>query len=246
MSGAGGLQMSVRLARRDFLMEIELELEPGERLALVGPSGAGKTSILKLVAGLIPPDTGTIRIADRTVFDSHGRIDLPPESRNCGYVPQDYSLFPHLTALENVGFGILNVKAAERRRRSGELLEQLGIGALADVNPSGLSGGEQQRVALARALATEPKAFLLDEPLSALDPATRDQALPVLEEVLVKAGVPALIVTHSRQEAQRLADSTVIIERGQVSGTRGNHPAGRQVGSQVPGVLNRVIRKQRD
>ena len=246
MSETHGLRVSVLVSRRDFDLEVDLELEPGERLALVGASGAGKTTILKTVAGLVRPDSGRIEMAGRTVFDSDGHIDVPPEERRCGYVPQDYSLFPNMTVLDNVGYGIRNVRGKERRSRSGRLLEQLGISELADVRPSGLSGGEKQRVALARALATEPALFLLDEPLSALDPATREQAIPVLEHALELARVPTLIVTHSRREAERLADSSLIIDRGKVPETR-NHDSGGSWSRREGSVsIHKTIRKQRD
>lgn len=246
VSESAGLEVSVRVRLRDFLLEIELNLESGKRLALVGPSGAGKTSILRTVAGLIRPESGLIKVAGKAVFDSEGRIDVPPEDRRCGYVPQDYSLFPHMSVIDNVGYGMRGLRQKERRQRSAELLDQLGIKGLSDVSPSKLSGGEKQRVALARALATEPEVFLLDEPLSALDKDTRKQAIPVLEEALDAARVPALIVTHSRQEAERLADTTVMIERGKVSDSRdhGVEPAwSRKSGSMS---IHRAVRKQRD
>lgn len=241
-----GLRIAVNVSRRDFDLEIDLELEPGGRLALVGPSGAGKTTILRTVAGLVKPDSGLITVAGLTVFDSDRGMDVPPEERRCGYVPQDYSLFPNMTVLGNVGFGIRKAKAGERRSRAARLLELLGIGGLADVHPAGLSGGERQRVALARALATEPAVFLLDEPLSALDPATRGQAIPVLDRALTLSNVPTLIVTHSRQEAERLADSTVIIDRGKVSETRDHDGTGSWNQRSGPVSIHRVVRKQRD
>ncbi len=246
MTEPSGLRISVHVSRRDFELEVDLELQPGGRLALVGPSGAGKTTILRTVAGLVRPESGVIDLAGQTVFDSERRIDVPPEDRRCGYVPQDYSLFPNMSVLDNVGFGMRKVKAAERRRRSVDLLGQLGIGGLSAVRPSDLSGGERQRVALARALATEPALFLLDEPLSALDSASREQAIPVIEHALAISRVPALIVTHSRQEAERLADSTVIIDRGKVSETR-DHDDGRRWNRKPGSVsIHRVVRKLRD
>lgn len=227
MNPEPALEVAIMVKRREFLLEAELELEPGKRLALVGPSGAGKTSILKAVAGLIRPETGVVRIGARTVFDSKERIDLPPEGRRCGYVSQDYALFPHLTASANVIFAMRYGRARERRLRAANLLTRLGVGGLADVKPAALSGGEKQRVALARALATEPALFLFDEPLAALDSETRDRAIPVIDETLNEAGVPALIVTHSRSEAERLADTSVVIERGRISESRDHRADGR-------------------
>jgi len=212
-----GLEVAIRVSRRDFLLDVSFDLEAGRRLAVVGPSGAGKTTLLRAVAGLIRPDSGSITIGKDKAFDYEAGVDLPPEARRCAYVPQDYALFPHLTATANVSFGMRAGSTAERHRRATDLLERFGIGALSAVKPAKMSGGERQRVALARALAIDPAVFLLDEPLAALDPETRDQALPVLEEVLSEARVPVLVVTHSRQEAELIAGSTLVIDRGRIS-----------------------------
>ncbi|MGK2955738.1 MAG: ATP-binding cassette domain-containing protein [Solirubrobacterales bacterium] len=250
MSNPHGLEVSIRIDRREFLLDVDLELERGQRLALVGPSGAGKTSILRAVAGLVKPESGEINIGGETVFSSAGRIDLPPEVRRSGYVSQDYSLFPHLTASANVIFAMRHGKTRERRLLAADLLTRLGVGGLADVKPAALSGGEKQRVALARALATEPAVFLFDEPLAALDSETRDQAIPVIDQVLSEAGVPALIVTHSRSEAERLADTSVMIDRGRISESRDHGSANRwnrKARAPEPGKktvsIHRVIRK---
>ncbi|MBK5232402.1 MAG: ATP-binding cassette domain-containing protein [Thermoleophilia bacterium] len=251
MSGsAKSLEVSIQVSRRDFLLDVGFKLEAGRRLAVVGPSGAGKTSVLRAVAGLIRPDSGRIGIGGETAFDSEAGIDRAPEERRCGYVPQDYALFPHLNAVANVRYGMRGGNKAERSRRAANLLERLGIGELSAVRPAEMSGGERQRVALARALAVDPAVFLLDEPLAALDPETRDQALPVLEQVLSEAGVPVLLVTHSRQEAELLAESTLVIDRGRISTSLDHHERNKWTRKNGPGGLrknsvsiHRVIRR---
>lgn len=242
MNDDAAIRISVLVERRDFDLDVDLEIRAGQRLAIVGPSGAGKTTILKTIAGLLKPARGRIDLGGQVLFDSETKVDLPPEDRRCGFVPQDYSLFPHLTALANVSFGIRGVKGPERKRRSAELLDLLGLGSKAAARPDELSGGERQRVALARALATDPAVFLLDEPLAALDPDTRDQAIPVIQDILSRTGTPALIVTHSRAEADRLADTTVTIDSGRVSGVR-PHDAGMSRRSAGSMSIHRTLRK---
>jgi molybdate transport system ATP-binding protein len=176
-------------------------------LAVVGPSGAGKSTLLRMIAGLEAPHKGRVE-CDGEVWFGDGR-DLPPERRSCGFVFQDYALFPHMTVRANVAYGA-------RGRDIGQLLERVGIAHLADAHPPALSGGERQRVALARALAAQPRALLLDEPLSALDPATRGTVAFELAAVLKEAAVPALVVTHSYEEAVSLAGRVAVIERGRV------------------------------
>ncbi len=174
---------------------------------MIGPSGAGKSTLLRLIAGLLRPAAGRVEV-DGAVWFGPG-VDLPPERRGVGFVFQDYALFPHLSVRGNVAFG-----AAQPVE---PLLERLGIAHLAGARPGSLSGGERQRVALARALATDPRLLLLDEPLSALDPATRGAVAGELASVLREAGVPALVVTHSFEEAVSLTDRVAVIERGRIS-----------------------------
>jgi molybdate transport system ATP-binding protein len=213
MNAGGALDVSVADRLRDFDLELELRVEPGECAALVGPSGAGKSTALRLVAGLRAPSRGRVAVGDEVWADAGAGAGLPPEERACGFLFQDYALFPHLSAWRNVAFG-MRVPRGERRERAIEMLSRFGVESLADARPEALSGGERQRVALARALATEPRVLLLDEPLSALDARTRAHASRELASALAEAGVPVLMVTHDFQEAALLADRILVMDRG--------------------------------
>ncbi|HET9740650.1 MAG TPA: ABC transporter ATP-binding protein [Solirubrobacteraceae bacterium] len=199
-----------------FELDAALEVPAGSCLALAGPSGAGKTSLLRIVAGLVRPDRGVVRCGEEVWLDTARGIDVVPERRRCGYVFQEYALFAHLRVWQNVAYPLRGLDRAARRRRAHELLERFGIAELADRRPRGLSGGERQRVAVARALARRPAALLLDEPLSALDPRLRAHAGRELAAVLADAGVPALLVTHDFTEAALLGDRVGVIDGGRV------------------------------
>ncbi|HEY2054046.1 MAG TPA: ABC transporter ATP-binding protein [Solirubrobacterales bacterium] len=198
-----------------FTLSVALTLGD-ETLALVGPSGAGKTTVLRAIAGLVRPDRGRIDLDGDAWFDSEGRVDLPPEDRSVGLVFQDYALFPHLTVRKNVAFG-----ASSDLGRVDDLLERLQISRFADTKPRTLSGGERQRVALARALARRPRVLLLDEPLSALDAHTRDVIKVELRQLLVDLALPSILITHDFRDAAALAERAAVIVDGQI----------RQVGS---------------
>jgi molybdate transport system ATP-binding protein len=197
----------ITLARRSFDLRAELSLGD-ETVALVGPSGAGKSSLLRCIAGLERPQAGRITLGDEVWLDASRRVHLSPERRRVGYLPQDYGLFPHLTVAGNVRF-------AARRDRP-DLLERLGIAALASARPAQLSGGERQRVALARALAREPQVLLLDEPFGALDAITRDQVRSELAGILSDLRLPTLLVTHAFDEANVLADRVGVLDGGRL------------------------------
>jgi molybdate transport system ATP-binding protein len=199
-----------------FALDVALEVPAGTCLALAGPSGAGKTSVLRVVSGLVRPDRGVVRCGEELWLDTARGIDVAPERRRCGYVFQEYALFAHMRAWQNVAYPLRELDRAARRARAHELLERFGIGHLADRRPHGLSGGERQRVAVARALARSPAALLLDEPLSALDPRLRAHAGRELGAVLAEAGVPALLVTHDFTEAALLGDRVGVIDGGRV------------------------------
>jgi molybdate transport system ATP-binding protein len=210
------LAAAVETRLRDLELAVELEIGTGRCLALAGPSGAGKTSFLRAVAGLMRPERGRVECGGGIWLDTERGIDVPPEARGCGYLFQQYALFPHLSAWRNVAFGLRDGDRASRRRRALELLERFGIPGLADVRPAELSGGERQRVALARALAREPTALLLDEPLAALDATTRSAAMRELAAVIAAAEVPTLLVTHEFAEASLLADEIAIVDGGRI------------------------------
>jgi molybdate transport system ATP-binding protein len=197
-------------------LNVAFEVPAGQCLALAGPSGAGKTSVLRVAAGLLRPDRGLVEAAGETWLDTERGIDLPPEQRSCGYVFQEYALFPHLTASQNVAYPMRGMSRPARRERALGLLERFGLGALADSRPRALSGGERQRVAVARAVARSPGVLLLDEPLSALDARTRAGAARELTEVLREVEVPSLLVTHDFSEAAQLGDRVGVIDAGEV------------------------------
>ena len=211
------LRLEADAAAGALRLEVELEVEAGRCLALAGPSGAGKTTLLRIVAGLTRPRRGYVTAGGDTWLDTERGVDLPAERRRAGLVFQDYALFPHLSARENVAFAIAGAARAERAARADRLLARLGIdGDAAQRKPAALSGGERQRVALARALAREPQVLLLDEPLAALDPRTRGRAGRELALALADIAAPALLVTHDFAEAATLADEVAVIDNGRI------------------------------
>ncbi len=210
------LRAMIESELRDFELELELEVEAGSCLALVGRSGAGKSTVLRSIAGLHAPERGRIEAAGTVWFDAATGTDLAAEDRRCGYLFQDYALFPHLSAWRNVAFGLGGVPRSDRRARALELLDRFGVAGLADERPGSISGGERQRVALARALAPEPSVLLLDEPLASLDATTAAAAGRELGRTLAALSVPTVLVTHDFAEAALLAGEIAVIERGRV------------------------------
>jgi molybdate transport system ATP-binding protein len=194
----------------------DLPLAGGGVTILFGPSGAGKTTVLRALAGLDRPDAGFVRFDGDTWFDAARRVWVAPQRRRVGLLFQDHALFPHLTVAGNVGYGLHALARGARDARVAELAGALGLRALLARRPADLSGGERQRVALARALAPTPRLLLLDEPLSALDAPARAELRVELRRTLVRAGLPAIVVTHDRTEALALGDRIVVLVGGAV------------------------------
>jgi ABC-type sulfate/molybdate transport systems ATPase subunit len=202
-------------------LELDVDIAGDEApVALIGPNGSGKTTLLRTIAGAHRPDSGTIRLGDEVVFDAADDVDVAPERRHVGYVPQGYGLFPHLRVLDNVAFALVpggtRGGRAERRAAAAGLLERVGCLHLADRLPDTLSGGEKQRVALARALAAEPRMLLLDEPLAALDARVRRDVRSYLAEHLAERRGPALVVSHDLKDVQALGGPVCVMERGRI------------------------------
>lgn len=197
-----------------FTLDIDFTVPQG-LIVLFGPSGSGKSLTLQALAGLCRLDKAHMALGHKLWHDSDKHIFLPPQERHVGYVPQNYALFPHLTVTQNIAFG-LKLRGQQARRRIAELVGLVHLDGLEQLRPAQLSGGQQQRVALARALAAEPQLLLLDEPLSALDAAVREELREELRTFYERVRVPMVLVTHDAQEAHMLADSVVVIEQGRV------------------------------
>lgn len=210
------LHVELTHAVGDIELDIRFDVPPGRCLALAGPSGAGKTTILRMLAGTARPARGRIANAGDVWVDTSSGVCWPPERRRCGYVFQDYALFPHLSAWRNVAYGLRSAQSSGRRQAALELLERFGLKDRADARPATLSGGERQRVALARALAPRPNVLLLDEPLSALDARTRSSAARELTSTLRSLEVPVVLVTHEFSEASLLGDEISVVDQGRV------------------------------
>ena len=216
------LTAEVRLERSSdgvspFLLDVAIEIPPGFTM-LFGPSGAGKSTLLDCVAGLLKPSGGRIAIGSRVVFDSARSVNLPPQARRIGYVFQSLALFPHLSVQENVAYGLLGLDPAERRTRTKRILAAFQLEKLRTQKPGELSGGEKQRAALARSLVTQPRALLLDEPLTGLDAALKSAILDDLRAWNAEARIPILCVTHSRDEVDALGERVIALDRGRVAG----------------------------
>lgn len=183
---------------------------------LFGASGAGKTTVLRCLAGLERPEEGSIRFGEEIWFEARAGVFLPPRKRRLGFVPQEYALFPHLSVAHNIGYGLSQVSGAARQTQVAETMRWLGLEDLERRYPRELSGGEKQRVALARALIRRPRLLLLDEPLSALDGPTRLRLRGDLRQLLKKLSIPTVLVTHERTEALALGDRMIVMDGGRI------------------------------
>jgi molybdate transport system ATP-binding protein len=197
---------------RHFAIEVEFSAPAGVTV-IFGPSGSGKTTLLQCIAGLMKPDTGSICINGEIIFASETKLNLPPQQRRIGYVFQDLALFPHMTAAENVAFGIRE-NGSRRVDLVRDVLERFSIAHVSDHRPGEISGGERQRVALARALVTQPRLLLLDEPFSALDDPLKLEIIADLKQWLEQHRIPVLFVTHDRSEAGALGERMVVMKEG--------------------------------
>jgi len=207
--------VSKAYAETPVVEDLSLSVHEGELLTLLGPSGCGKTTTLRLIAGLERPTEGDVRIEGEPVAGNGGEF-CPPEERDVGVVFQEFALFPHLTARENVAFGLADRPEAERERRVADLLELVGLTDHGEKYPEELSGGQQQRVALARSLAPEPRLLLLDEPFSNLDVDLRVEMREEVRRILKEAGVTAVSVTHDQEEAMSISDRVAVMYDGQL------------------------------
>lgn len=208
------LAIDLDLHRGSFHLRVTLPPHAGTTV-VVGPNGAGKSTLLECLLGVQRPE-GRIELGGQLLLASDDDVDVPPEARRLGYVPQRYALFRHMTVLRNVAFGLEGGSRAERADRARALLDELGIGHLAERMPAALSGGESQRVALARALSIEPRALLLDEPLAALDVGARRRVRDFLASRFREVGVPTVVVSHDLADAVALAERVVVLEAGRV------------------------------
>ena len=212
------LQLALHSPGRDFRLDAQFSAS-ARRTALIGPSGSGKSTLLKAIAGLLPGARGHVRVGGQTLPHSAQHIDLPARARGIGFVFQDYALFPHMTVVQNLMFGVHRLgrraSAAEEARVSA-LLMQFDLVQLREARPRHLSGGQRQRVALARALAPQPRLLLLDEPLSALDIPLRERLRSELAELLERVQVPVLLVTHDPQDVHALTQAAIHLDQGRV------------------------------
>ena len=215
-NGGEGMSLTIEAEKRLGSFHLSLSLTSGSRrLGILGPSGCGKSLTLKLLAGVQTPDRGRIELDGRTLYDSAGKVDLPPRQRRVGYLFQNYALFPAMTVAQNLAAG-LRCPRAERQRRVARLAEQFQLTGLEDRHPGRLSGGQQQRVALARMMAAEPEAILLDEPFSAMDVILREELRGQMRAFLTDYPGLAVMVSHSLEELYHFCDTLAVLDGGKL------------------------------
>ena len=210
------IEASITQHYKDFSLEVDFRIAASSETPwtiLFGPSAAGKSTLLRILAGLATPQQGRISLDNQTLLDTSRRAIVPPGRRNIGFVPQRAALFPHRTVAENIAFGLRHLPPAERSRRVEEMLSLVDAQPLRDRRPARLSGGESQRIAIARALAPRPRLLLLDEPLAALDAAAKPQIIDCLR----RSGIPILYVSHDLSEIWNLPAQTLLIESGRIT-----------------------------
>lgn len=213
------IEKTLRSAAHHFSLNIRLR-SASDKLIIIGPSGSGKSLMMKAIAGLLTPELGHIRLHNRCLFDRQQGINLSPQQRNLAYVFQDYALFPHLTVRQNIAFalhkGWFNPAKKIQHDKVSQWLENFGLNQIAEQLPNEISGGQRQRTALARALVTEPQALLLDEPFSALDPALRAHMRQELFQLQQQLNIPLLLITHDLEDAKALQGELVHINHGEI------------------------------
>ena len=198
-----------------FNLDVDYYFESGV-LAIQGRSGAGKTTVLNCISGLLKPDEGRICLNNHLVYDSEEKVNIPTRKRNIGYVFQNFALFPHLNVYENILYGLKSRKSNIDKEKIENILDTLKINQLIKKSTKSISGGEKQRVAIARVLVTDPEIMLLDEPFSALDQETKEDIYPIFERVKEKYKIPMILVSHNPLEGERLGDHRIYIEEGQI------------------------------
>lgn len=211
--------LDIRIAKKLWHFDLELNVKINNQiLVLWGSSGAGKTTILQCLAGLLKPDSGCVRLNDQVLFSSDDKINVPTRLRKVGYLFQDYALFPHMTVRQNVLYGLKGIRQKGADVDAVDLLNSFGVGHLVERYPGQLSGGEKQRVALARALVVQPRLLLLDEPFSALDKSTRESLRQEIKDMHRQWKIPFILVSHDEEDAKFLGDVIVSLENGQLKG----------------------------
>lgn len=208
------LHFKYKNSKEDNINDFNIEIEKGEIVAILGQSGSGKSTMLRIIAGLENPYKGKITVANNTVFSENEFVE--PEKRGIGMVFQDYALFPHMTIAKNIMFGLKNMDKRDKEKRMLEMLDLVNLHEHKNKYPHELSGGQQQRIAIARALAPSPAILLLDEPFSNLDANLKDKIRTELKEILVKANTTSIFVTHDKDDAKILADNVVVLEHGKI------------------------------
>ena len=213
------ISKTMRSGQREFNLQLKYA-SSGNRLVILGPSGSGKSLLLQMIAGLLTPDSGYLKLAGRTLFDQQQRINLTPQQRQLAFVFQNYALFPHLNVRQNIAFGLRRGVFNPRPNISNKIvdywLDNFGLTAVQQQKPHELSGGQRQRTALARALISEPRALLLDEPFSALDPDLRIHMRKELRELQERLAVPLILITHDVEDVKAFSDETLCLKDGRI------------------------------